>query len=90
VDQRKVINFSRKEMQQLVLAHNSYHLMHQASETYFKNIKEVANASGLALCVRWIRLYSADIKIKTVSCLRFFRWWWWSPLFFNFYVLPVL
>jgi copper(I)-binding protein len=39
-------------MQQLVLAHNSYHLMHQASEKDFKNIKEVANAPGLALCDR--------------------------------------
>jgi hypothetical protein len=78
-------------MQQLVLAHNSYHLMHQASEKDFKNIKEVANAPGLALCDRWIRLCSADIKIKTISCLRFFRWWlWWSPLFFNLYFLLVL
>jgi hypothetical protein len=32
------------------LAHNSYHLMHQASEKDFKRNKEVANAPGLALC----------------------------------------
>jgi hypothetical protein len=32
------------------LAHNSYHLVHQASEKVFKENKEVANASGLALC----------------------------------------
>jgi hypothetical protein len=34
------------------LAHNSYHLMHQESEKYFKRNKEVANASGLAFCYR--------------------------------------
>jgi hypothetical protein len=36
----------------IVLAINSYHLMHQASEKEFKRIKEVANASGLALVYR--------------------------------------
>jgi hypothetical protein len=39
-------------MQQLALAHNSYHLMHQASEKDFKNIKDVENAPGLALSDR--------------------------------------
>jgi hypothetical protein len=29
------------------LAHNSYHLMHQASDKDFKSNKEVANAPGL-------------------------------------------
>jgi hypothetical protein len=67
------------------LAHNSYHLVHQASEKVFKENKEVANASGLALCYWWIRLCSADIKIKTVACLMFLRWWWWSLRFFDFY-----
>jgi hypothetical protein len=67
------------------LAHNSYHLMHQVSEKDFKRNKEVANAPGLALCYRWIRLGSADIEIKTVACLMFLRWWWWSLLFFDFY-----
>ena len=32
------------------LAHNSYHLVHKASEKDFKKNKEVANAPGLALC----------------------------------------
>jgi hypothetical protein len=59
------------------LAHNSYYLMHQASEKDFKNIKEVANAPGLALCYWRIRLCSADFKIKAVACLMFLRWWWW-------------
>jgi hypothetical protein len=36
----------------MVLAINSYHLMHQASEKDFKNIKEVANALGLAFVYR--------------------------------------
>jgi hypothetical protein len=64
--------------------------MHQASEKDFKRDKEVANALGLALCYWWIRLYSADIKIKAVDCLMFFRWWWWwSPYLFNFYFLFV-
>jgi hypothetical protein len=73
------------------LAHNSYYLMHQASEKDFKNIKEVANAPGLALCYWRIRLCSADFKIKAVACLMFLRWWWWrSPFFFNFYFLLVL
>jgi hypothetical protein len=36
------------------LAHNSYHLIHQASEKDFKSNKEVANAPGLALrFFRW-------------------------------------
>jgi hypothetical protein len=46
--QRKVINFKEGNAG-IVLAHNSYHLMHQASEKDFKRIKEVANAPGLAL-----------------------------------------
>jgi hypothetical protein len=36
----------------IVLAINSYHLMHQASEKDFKSIKEVANAPGLAFVYR--------------------------------------
>jgi hypothetical protein len=71
------------------LTHNSYHLMHQASEKDFKSNKEVANASGLALCYWWIRLGSADIKIETVACLMFLRWWWWWSPFFFFYFLFV-
>jgi hypothetical protein len=46
--QRKVIKF-KEGNEGIVLAHNSYHLMHQASEKGFKRIKEVANAPGLAL-----------------------------------------
>jgi hypothetical protein len=42
--------------------------MHHVSEKDFKRNKEVANAPGLALCYWWIRLCSADIKIKN-SCL---------------------
>jgi hypothetical protein len=71
------------------LAHNSYHLMHQASEKDFKRNKEVANAPGLALCYWWNMLCSADIKIKAVACLMFLRWWWWSPCLFNFYFLLI-
>jgi hypothetical protein len=47
--QRKVIKFKEGNAE-IVLAHNSYHLIHQASEKDFKRIKEVANAPGLALC----------------------------------------
>jgi hypothetical protein len=46
--QRKVIKFKEGNAG-IVLALNSYHLMHQASEKDFKRIKEVANAPGLAL-----------------------------------------
>jgi hypothetical protein len=75
-------------MQELFLAINSYHLLHQASEKEFKRIKEVANAPGLALVYRWIRLGSADVKIKTAACLMSLRWWWWSLLFyFNFFLV---
>jgi hypothetical protein len=49
--QRKVIKFKEGNAG-IVLAINSYHLMHQASEKEFKRIKEVANASGLALVYR--------------------------------------
>jgi hypothetical protein len=71
----------------IVLAFNSYYLMHQASEKDFKRIKEAANAPGLALVYRWFRLSSTDVKIKTAVCLRFLRWWWWSLLsfYFNFF-----
>jgi hypothetical protein len=47
--QRKVIKFKEGNAG-IVLAHNSYHLMHQASEKDFKRNKEVANAPWLALC----------------------------------------
>jgi hypothetical protein len=50
--------------------------MHQASEKDFKSIKEVANATGLAFVDSWVRLGSADIKVETISCLMFRRWWW--------------
>jgi hypothetical protein len=46
--QRKVIKF-KEENAGIVLALNSYHLMHQASEKDLKRNKEVANAPGLAL-----------------------------------------
>jgi hypothetical protein len=80
---RKVIKFKEGNAW-IVLAINSYYLMHQASEKEFKRIKEVANAPGLALVYRWIRLSSTDVKIKTAACLMFLRWWWWSLLFFYF------
>jgi hypothetical protein len=50
-DSRKVIKFKEGNAG-IVLALNSYHLMHQASEKDFKSIKEVANAPGLALVYR--------------------------------------
>jgi hypothetical protein len=46
--QRKVIKFKEGNAG-IVLALNSYHLMHQASEKDLKREKEVANAPGLAL-----------------------------------------
>jgi hypothetical protein len=49
--QRKVIKFKEGNAE-IVLAINSYHLIHQASEKEFKRIKEVANAPGLALVYR--------------------------------------
>jgi hypothetical protein len=63
--------------------------MHQASEKDFKRVKEVANAPGLAFIYRWVRLGSADVKVKTISSLMFRRWWWWSLLFsyFNFFLV---
>jgi hypothetical protein len=45
--QRKVIKFKERNAR-IGLAHNSYHLMHQASEKDFKRNKEVKNAPGLA------------------------------------------
>jgi hypothetical protein len=48
---RKVIK-SKEGNAGIVLAFNSYHLMHQASEKDFKNIKEVAIAPGLAFIYR--------------------------------------
>jgi hypothetical protein len=46
----------------------------------------VANALGLALCYRRVRLCSTNVKIKAVSDRWVFRWWWWcSSFFFNFY-----
>jgi hypothetical protein len=44
----KVIKFKEGNAG-IVLALNSYHLMHQASEKDLKRNKEVANAPGLAL-----------------------------------------
>jgi hypothetical protein len=79
--QRKVIKFKEGNAG-IVLAFNSYYLMHQASEKDFKRIKEVANAPGLAFVYRWVRLRPADVKIKTAACLMFRRWWWWSLFFF--------
>jgi hypothetical protein len=81
--QRKVIKFKEGNAG-IVLSINSYHLMHQSSEKDFKRVKEVANAPGLAFVYRWVRLGSADIKVKTIPCLMFRRWWWWSLFFFYF------
>jgi hypothetical protein len=50
----------------------------------FKNTRKGLHAPGLALVYRWIRLGSADVKVKTISCLMFRRWWRWSLLFFYF------
>jgi hypothetical protein len=63
---RKVIKFKEGNAG-IVLAINSYHLMHQASEKDFKRVKGVANAPGLALVYRWFRLSSTDVKIKQLS-----------------------
>jgi hypothetical protein len=83
--QRKVIKFKEGNAG-IVLAINSYHLMHQASEKDFKRVKEVANASGLALVYRWFRLSSTDVKIKTAVGLMFLRWWWsLLSFYFNFF-----
>jgi hypothetical protein len=49
--QRKVIKFKEGNAG-IVLAINSYHLMHQASEKDFKRVKGVANAPRLALIYR--------------------------------------
>jgi hypothetical protein len=49
--------------------------MHQTSEKDFKSIKEVANAPGLAFVSRCVRLGPVDIKVETISGLRFRRWW---------------
>jgi hypothetical protein len=78
---RKVTKFKEGNAW-IVLALNSYYLMHQASEKDFKRIKEVANAPGLALFYWWIRLGTADVKIETSVYLMFLRWWWRSLLFF--------
>jgi hypothetical protein len=87
--QREVIIFKEGNAG-IGLAHNSYHLMHQASEKDFKRNEEVANAPGLALCYWWIRLGSAAIKIETTAYLMFLRWWWWwSPCLFDIYLLFV-
>ena len=86
--QREVIIFKEGNAG-IGLAHNFYHLMHQASEKDFKRNKEVTNAPGLALCYWWIRLGSVDIKIETAACLMFLRWWWWSLPFFYFNFLHI-
>jgi hypothetical protein len=83
--QRKIIK-SKEGNAGIVLAHNSYHLMHQASEKGFKRSKEVANAPRLALCYLWIRLGPADIKIETAVCLMFLRWWWWCTCFLFYFL----
>jgi hypothetical protein len=44
----------------------------------------VANALGLALCYRRVRLCSTNIKIKAVPGRWVFRWWC-SSSFFNLY-----
>jgi hypothetical protein len=44
----------------------------------------VANAPGLALCYRRVRLCSTNIEIKAVPS-RWVFMWWCSSIFFNFY-----
>jgi hypothetical protein len=44
----------------------------------------VANAPGLALCYRRVRLCSTNIKIKAVPGRWVFMWWCGSS-FFNLY-----
>jgi hypothetical protein len=41
-----------------------------------KTSRRVANAPGLAFFDRWVRIGPTNIKVGTVSCLRFRRWWW--------------
>jgi hypothetical protein len=40
-----------------------------------KTSRKVANAPGLAFVDRLVRLRPADIKVETISGLRFRRWW---------------
>jgi hypothetical protein len=40
-----------------------------------KTSRKVENALGLAFVDRLVRLGSADIKVETIPCLRFQRWW---------------
>jgi hypothetical protein len=49
----------------------------------------VANAPGLALCYRRVRLCSKNIKIKAVPGRWVFRWWWCN-FFFNHFFFFVL
>jgi hypothetical protein len=50
----------------------------------------VANAPGLALSCRRVRLYSTNIEIKAVPGRWVFRWWWCNTFFFNHYFFLVL
>ena len=47
-----MVNRSKEGNAGIGFAHNSYHLMHQASEKDFKIARKVANASGLAFVYR--------------------------------------
>jgi hypothetical protein len=61
-----MVNSSKEGNAAIGLTTNSYHLMHHLSDKEFKISKEVANAPGLALCCRRVRLCSTNIKIETV------------------------
>jgi hypothetical protein len=51
----------------------------------FKNTRKGLHAPGLAFVTRWVRLGSADVKVETVSGLRFPRWWCLLFSYFDFF-----
>jgi hypothetical protein len=78
------VNSSKEGNATMVLALNSYHLMHHSSDKEFKITRKKVNAPGLALCCRGFGICSTDIKIKTIPG----RWslsWWCSVFFFDTY-----
>jgi hypothetical protein len=84
-----MVNSSKEGNAAIGLTPNSYHLMHHSSDKEYKNSKEVANAPGLALCCRRVRIYSTNIKIETIPG-RWIFCRWSSLLFFNSYFFLVL
>jgi hypothetical protein len=50
-----------------------------------KTSRRVANAPGLAFVYRGVRLGSVDVKVETISCLMFRRWWCLLFVYFDFF-----